>query len=158
GAGGRREGRARAGARRENALGIEVRLGERPDRGARPEMMNVKALLFDLDDTLLDYSGGVDRSWTEACTACCTPAGVDAAVLVATIAETRRWFWNDPARHRSERVNMLGAWQHIVEFALERLGRPAPELAAAIAHDYAARRRVVMRLFPDSLSCLTELR
>jgi putative hydrolase of the HAD superfamily len=121
-------------------------------------MMNMKALLFDLDDTLLDYSGGVDRSWTEACTACCPPLGVDAAVLVATIAETRRWFWNDPARHRSERVNMLGAWQHIVEFALERLGRPAPELATAVARDYAARRRAVMRLFPDSLACLTELR
>jgi len=121
-------------------------------------MTNVKALLFDLDDTLLDYSGGVDRSWMEACTACCPPAGVDAAVLVATIAETRRWFWDDPARHRSERVNMLGAWQHIVEFALARLGRPAPELAAAVAGEYAARRRAVMRLFPDALGCLTELR
>ncbi len=53
---------------------------------------------------------------------------------------------------------MLGAWQHIVEFALERLGRPAPELAAAVARDYAARRRTAMRLFPDSLACLTELR
>jgi putative hydrolase of the HAD superfamily len=79
-------------------------------------------------------------------------------VLVTTIGETRRWFWNDPARHRSERVNMLGAWQHIVEFALERLGRPSPELAAAVARAYAARRRAVMRLFPDSLACLTELR
>src|SRR5438445_328723 len=61
------------------------------------------------------------------------------------------------AEHR-ERVNMLGAWQHIVEFALERLGRPAPDLAAAVARDYAARRRAMMRLFPDSLACLTELR
>ena len=120
--------------------------------------MSVKALLFDLDDTLLDYSGGVDRSWTEACTAYRRPDGVDPAVLVATIAETRRWFWDDPARHRRERVNMLGAWQHIVEFALERLDQPSPELAAAIARDYAARRRAVMRLFPDSLACLTELR
>ena len=102
--------------------------------------MNVKALLFDLDDTLLDYSGGVDRSWTEACGACCAPAGIDPAALVSAIAETRRWFWDDPARHRRERVNMLGAWQHIVEFALERLGRPAAELAAAIALDYAERR------------------
>ena len=120
--------------------------------------MNVKALLFDLDDTLLDYSGGVDRSWTEACTECGVLAGIDPATLVAAIAETRRWFWDDPARHRRERVNMLGAWQHIVEFALERLGRPAPDLAEAIARDYAARRRAVMRLFPDSLACLTQLR
>ena len=113
--------------------------------------MNVKALLFDLDDTLLDYSGGGELSWHEACASCCLPGGVDAATLVAAIAETRRWFWEDPTRHRRERVNMLGAWQHIVEFALERLGRPAPDLAAAVARDYAARRRAMMRLFPDSL-------
>jgi len=50
----------------------------------------VKALLVDLDDTLLDYSGGADRSWVEACGACCPTSGIDPAVLVATIAETRR--------------------------------------------------------------------
>ena len=120
--------------------------------------MNVKALLFDLDDTLLDYSGGVELSWTQACASCCVPGGIEAPTLVAAIAETRRWFWDDPERHRRERVNMLGAWQHIVEFALDRLGRPAPELAAAIARDYAARRRAVMQLVPDSVACLSELR
>ena len=118
----------------------------------------MKALLVDLDDTLLDYSGGVELSWTQACASCCVPGGIEAPTLVAAIAETRRWFWDDPERHRRERVNMLGAWQHIVEFALDRLGRPAPELAAAIARDYAARRRAVMQLFPDSVACLTGLR
>ena len=90
----------------------------------------MKALLLDLDDTLLDYSGGVDQSWTEACTACCRPAGVNPAVLVTAIADTRRWFWDDPERQRRERLNMLGAWQHIVEFALERLGQTTTGLAA----------------------------
>jgi len=118
----------------------------------------VKALLLDLDDTLLDYSGGVDQSWTEACTACCRPAGVNPAVLVTAIADTRRWFWDDPERQRRERLNMLGAWQHIVEFALERLGQTTTGLAAAVARDYAARRRARMRLFPDALDCLTDLR
>jgi putative hydrolase of the HAD superfamily len=118
----------------------------------------VKALLVDLDDTLLDYSGDVDRSWAEACSACCAPAELDAATLVAAIAETRRWFWDDPERQRRERKNMLGAWEHIVEFALERLGRTAPGLPAAIARDFAARRRARMRLFPEALECLTALR
>ena len=79
-------------------------------------------------------------------------------MLVAAIADTRRWFWDDPERQRRERVNMLGAWQHIVEFALERLGQSPAGLAAAIARDYAGRRREMMRLFPDALGCLTELR
>jgi putative hydrolase of the HAD superfamily len=118
----------------------------------------VKALLVDLDDTLLDYSGGADRSWAEACAACCPASGIDPAVLVARLVETRRWFWDDPVRQRRERLDMVGAWQHIVEFALERLGRGAPGLAAAIARDYAARRRAAMSLFPESLGCLAELR
>jgi hypothetical protein len=113
----------------------------------------VKALLVDLDDTLLDYSGGADRSWAEACAACCPPSGIDPAVLVTTLIETRRWFWDDPVRQRTERLNMVGAWQHIVEFALERLGRSAPGLAAAIARDYAVRRREAMSLFPEALGC-----
>lgn len=117
----------------------------------------MKALLVDLDDTLLDYSGGADQSWVEACGACCS-GGIDPAVLVAAIADTRRWFWDDPERQRLERLNMLGAWQHIVEFALERLGQSPTGLAAAIARDYAGRRRERMRLFPDALGCLTELR
>jgi len=118
----------------------------------------IGALLFDLDDTLLDYSSGVDGSWAGACHACCPQASVDPAALLGELAETRRWFWDDPERHRRERVNMLGAWQHIVEFALERLGCAAPGLAAAVAGDFAARRREGMRLFPDALEVLEHFR
>jgi putative hydrolase of the HAD superfamily len=114
----------------------------------------VKALLLDLDDTLLDYSGDVDTSWVEACRAGCAPAGYDAPRLVEAIRETRRWFWDDPVRHRSERVNMPGAWTNIVRFAMERIGLVGPGLAAAIAEDYAGRRRARMCLFPDALACL----
>lgn len=117
----------------------------------------MKALLLDLDDTLLDYSGGVDEHWEAAVRARCMP-DLDAGTLVAAVAETRRWFWDDPARHRRERVNMLGAWQHIVEFALERLGVAADGLAPAIARDFAARRREAMRLFPDALESLERFR
>ena len=119
----------------------------------------MRALLVDLDDTLLDYSGGVEEHWAAAVRACCPPGGgVDAERLVAVLAKTRRWFWDDPARHRRERVHMLAAWTHIVEFALERLGAAADGLAPAIARDFAGRRREAMRLFPDTTTSLTELR
>jgi putative hydrolase of the HAD superfamily len=99
----------------------------------------------------------VEDHWEAAVRARCTPA-VDAARLVATVAETRRWFWDDPERHRRERVDMLGAWRHIVEFALERLGIAADGLAPAIARDFAARRRESMRLFPEALESLEGFR
>jgi putative hydrolase of the HAD superfamily len=118
----------------------------------------VRALLVDLDDTLLDYSGGVEACWTEACQACCAPSGQDPEVLAQAIAAARVWFWSDPERHRRERVQMQRAWQRIVERALGQLDIAVDGLAAAIAADFAARRRAVMRLFPDALRCLTTLR
>ena len=115
----------------------------------------MKALLLDLDDTLLDYSGGAERCWSEACAA--VAGTLEQARLVEALVASRRWFWDDPVRHRRERTNMLRAWTQIAADALERYGAPAPELAARIAADFSARRRAVMDLFPEALECLTTL-
>ena len=115
----------------------------------------MNALLLDLDDTLLDYSGGVDGCWAGACAD--AAADVAQAALVAALAETRRSFWTDPERNRRERVDMLRAWTQIASQALERCGADA-QLGAAIAQAFATRRHALMRLFPDALRCLTALR
>jgi putative hydrolase of the HAD superfamily len=111
--------------------------------------------LLDLDDTLLDYSGGVEECWQAACAA--AAAGVPQAPLLAALAETRRWFWSDPDRHRRERVDMPRAWARIAAHALERCGGDRG-LGVAVAEAFAARRRAVMRLFPDALRVLGALR
>jgi putative hydrolase of the HAD superfamily len=116
------------------------------------------AVLLDLDDTLLDYSGGAEDCWSEACVQCCSSAGIDADALIAVLRPTRRWFWDDPERHRRERVDMLRAWTNVVRHALDRLGRSDDRLAAAIAEDFATRRRDRERLFPDALDVLDTLR
>ena len=82
----------------------------------------MRAVLFDLDDTLLDYSGGVDRCW-ETAFRTAAPPGLDAATLMPVLAESRRWFWSDPERHRRERTDMLRAWTRIAVHTLERAGR-----------------------------------
>ena len=118
----------------------------------------MKALLVDLDDTLLDYSGGVDECWSAACATVTAPAGVDAAALIDAVRMARRWFWDDPGRHRRERVDMLGAWRKIVAHGLEQMGAPNAPLAAAVAEDFAARRWAAMRLFPGVAEALGRLR
>ncbi|HEU5323752.1 MAG TPA: hypothetical protein VFX28_23320, partial [Methylomirabilota bacterium] len=71
----------------------------------------MRALLLDLDDTLLDYSGGVDGCWAGACAD--AAAGIAQASLVAALAETRLSFWSDPEHNRRQRVDMLRAWTSI---------------------------------------------
>jgi len=118
----------------------------------------VKTLLVDLDDTLLDYTGGVDDSWCEACAAVAAPAGLDSRALTAAIIKARRWFWDEPSRHRSERLDMMGAWTKITAHALAEVGVTGSALAARIAEDFAARRWVRMRLFPGVTDALHRLR
>ncbi len=119
----------------------------------------MKALLVDLDDTLLDYTGGVDECWLGACTALADPARMTPEALAEAIARARRWFWSDPDRHRRERTDMHGAWSKIIAHALAEMGVPDEALATAIAQDFAERRWKRMALFagvPETLSRLRE--
>jgi HAD superfamily hydrolase (TIGR01509 family) len=118
----------------------------------------VRAVLFDLDDTLLDYSSGVEGHWAAACRAAADPAGLDADALAAGIEAARRWFWGDPVRNRTERVQMLAAWGKIARFALDGIGCSDDALAARIAADFLVRRRDAARLFADARPCLDALR
>ena len=117
----------------------------------------MKALLVDLDDTLLDYTGGVNESWLEACRAVATPAGLDAIALADTIGRTRRWFWDEPVRAQLARLSMIESWATIAGHALAELGAPNNAMAAAIAEDFAARRWHRMALFPGVEKALDRL-
>jgi FMN phosphatase YigB (HAD superfamily) len=116
----------------------------------------VKALLLDLDDTLLDYSGGAERCWAEACAA--VAGSLEQERLVAALTASRRWFWDDPERHRRERRHMLRAWTQIAAHALEAYARRRPSSRDRDRRGFSTRRRAVMALFPEALACLEALR
>lgn len=120
-------------------------------------MTGPRAVLFDLDDTLIDYSSRVAACWDAAC-ARAAADGRDAAAVAAAVHEVRAWFWSDPARHARERVDMLGAWTKIVALALARAGGASDVLARAVATDFAARRTAATVRFADAVPCLERLR
>lgn len=118
-----------------------------------------KAILFDLDDTILDFDSGADPCWRDVCGQFAAEVeGISAGQLRSAIDDCRRWFWSDPERHRRGRLNMPAARQEIVTVALSRLGVEAPGLAARIAGAYSATRAETLRLLPGAIEALKALR
>lgn len=113
------------------------------------------AILFDLDDTILDDSGCVERSWTDACAECCAALGPEVTTRVrAGIREAGEWFWGDPVRHRIGRLEMKAARRQVAALGLERAGHADDALADAIAGAYARYRDARIALLPGAVDTI----
>src|ERR1700722_15420729 len=106
-----------------------------------------KAIVFDLDDTLLDFDSGASGCWQGAYQQhqSMVPA-VTAETFLAAIAAEREWYWQDAERHRRGRLNLDLARQEVVAGALLRLGLDTPEAANLIAQTYSELREAGLRL------------
>ena len=114
-----------------------------------------RAVLVDLDDTIVDDSAVVD-CWEDAC-ACCAPI-VDPRAVLTEIHAIRDWFWSDPERHRRGRLDLAAARQQIVKTALLRIGHDDTALAARIAERYSQCRDSRMALLSGAVEALRWLR
>lgn len=116
--------------------------------GSRPD-----AILFDLDDTILDDSGGAAPAWNVVFSEIEVPSG-----LPAEVDRVREWYWSDADRHRTGRADLLVATTAIVATALDRIDRPDPALAGRVATRYRALREEAIRLLPGAVETLKRLR
>lgn len=121
--------------------------------------MNPRALLLDLDDTILDDSSLVDDSWRGACAGHAERlAPLDAQIVVEAIRKTSKWFWSDPDRHREGRLQLDLARREVVRLALAELGIEDADLARCIGDAYGHRRDVGMAPLPDAIDTVRWLR
>jgi putative hydrolase of the HAD superfamily len=117
------------------------------------------AILVDLDDTIIDFSSSAEATWRAVCDSAAQEVdGLDATVLFDTIARIREWFWSDPERHRQGRADLRAASRRIVHQALSSLGHDREDLAAIVADTYRDFRNSAIRVFPDAVETLEELR
>ena len=114
-----------------------------------------RAVLVDLDDTIVDGSAVVD-CWTVACECC--PPDVERTAVLAEIHRLRDWYWSDPERHRQGRLDLSAARRHIAHTALVNIGCDAAGLADRIAERYDQCRDERTVLFPGAVPVLTWLR
>ena len=118
-----------------------------------------EAIIFDLDDTIVDDSGCVAACWQLACAeGVARLDGLQSAALMAEIERERDWYWSDAARHREGRLDLRAASSRIVVQALERLGFSEPELGRLIASRYRDLREERISLVPGAIETLEEFR
>jgi putative hydrolase of the HAD superfamily len=126
---------------------------------ARDEAALPRAVLLDLDDTILDDSGGALECWREAGVAHADAlGGLDVDGVLESIRHVGRWYWSDPERHRVGRLDLGAATRHIVATGLARLGADLPDVAASMASDYRARRDAVIAPFAEAVETVEWLR
>src|SRR5271170_8311898 len=115
-----------------------------------------RAILFDLDDTILVAFGPAESQWHRVLGAHTAElAPLTPAAAVAAIMDSSRELWADPARHKHWRHRVGEARRRIVANAFATLaagGHPVPDraLGDTIADDYDALHDAELRLFPDA--------
>ena len=121
-----------------------------------------RAVLFDLDDTLIRAYAQPEEAWTRLLHVFAVeldahdPATID-RVRVAIMEESRA-FWNDQAAAAKWRLNIPDARRLAARAALKRLGRADDDLADRIADAFTELRRSEYRLYPDALATVDALR
>src|SRR5262245_1725739 len=115
-----------------------------------------RAILFDLDDTIIYAYGRPDRAWAKVMREFArriAPRDPDQAA--AAIAAYARELWSDPTDHRHWRHRLGEARRLIVSTAL-----PGADTALvhAIADRFTRLRDEEMHLFPGAVDTLEELR
>jgi len=118
-----------------------------------------KAVFLDLDDTILNDSGGTEECWRRACASCASELGeIEPETLYGTILTTRRWFWSDLERHRRGRLDLDAAALETVALSLSELGVVDAALSATIARRYRRQRDEGVEPFPDAIETVRWLR
>jgi putative hydrolase of the HAD superfamily len=118
-----------------------------------------RALLIDLDDTIVRYGAGGEGLWAEVLEGFARVLPVAPERLLAAVDAVREAFWADPERSRAARQDMFAARRAIMAQAFERLGLSAEgELVREVADAYSSEREARVAPFPGALEALAELR
>jgi putative hydrolase of the HAD superfamily len=115
-------------------------------------------LLFDLDDTLLDYSASGRRCWQELFLEYAPRFRVTVEQLASAHQQTSSWYWSDPERHRAGRLDLKSARRQVLQLMLQKLGIEAPALGDEMADTFTARREEMFAPFPGAIETLQEFK
>lgn len=122
-----------------------------------------RAILFDLDDTLLSAYGRADLAWAKVIEELREALAPFEPADVATAIQARATeFWADPERHRHWRQRLYESRREIVRGAFAALSGAShligDDVAVRVADRFSTLRDEEMSLFPGACETLDALR
>ena len=120
-----------------------------------------RAILFDLDDTIVSAYGKPELAWKAVIGEFAPDLGVlSQDQVVAAIGAAAVEFWADPEQHRIWRAKLRDARRAIVAQGFARLEGPSPPQAVLhrLADRFSDYRDEQMHLFPDAHATVDALR
>ena len=127
---------------------------------AKERLSKVKAIYFDLDDTLCGYWDASKKGLREAFELNPIP-GVSTDDAIAAWGGAFQGFSRDlkkiPDLYDAYLTSGAPTRTHQMRLTLEGLGQPSDEFAARLSQAYMERRDANLKLFPDAISVLDTL-
>lgn len=121
-----------------------------------------RAILFDLDDTLIRAYAQPEEAWTRLLKVFSPHLDAHDPTAIervrAAVMEEARAFWSDPLAAAKWRLDIPGARRLSVRRGLAKLGRSDDALADRIADAFTELRRQEYRLYPDAHATVDALR
>ena len=118
-----------------------------------------KAILFDLDDTIIRFSASGEECWRDVCGLFAARVnGVEQDRLFDVILGGAKAYWTTPGLPASKRLDLpRSRREHVVE-SLRSLGVDDEDLAHEVADTFTATREDRIRPFPGAVETLSGLR
>ena len=117
-----------------------------------------RALLLDLDDTILDAYSDADVAWLQLCREFAGSLGdVSAEELQPAVLQARDWYWSDMERARLGGLNLLQARRDILLRAFVQFDIPDSPVVTRMGARYDQIRNEAMRPFPGAIETLQRL-
>ena len=84
--------------------------------------------------------------------------GLDPVVVYDAIERVREWYWADPERHRTGRLDLAAARREVADIALKDIGLHDFSLAQRIGDSYHALRDAGLQPFTDAIATVAWLK
>ncbi len=114
-------------------------------------------LFLDLDDTILDYSAPGERCWEQLCASFAPRLALSPGQLRTAIQQSSQWYWSDPERFRTGRLDLKAARRQVVAGAFKQLQINDFKMSEQLADSFTTLREEMIQPFPGALETLQVL-